>query len=67
MALYLCGTLPVCSTGSNTHRNGHPGGDGQTGDDGEGLSGKCLRQLLLVLCPEMSDAFCVNLHWTFDQ
>lgn len=26
-------------TGSNTHNNGHPGGDGQTGDAGEGTGG----------------------------
>ncbi|KAL4227006.1 hypothetical protein ACF0H5_014982 [Mactra antiquata] len=26
-------------TGSNTHNNGAPGGDGQTGDDGEGTGG----------------------------
>jgi len=26
-------------TGSNTHNNGHPGGDGQTGDAGEGRGG----------------------------
>ena len=26
-------------TGSNTHNNGHPGGDGQTGDAGEGREG----------------------------
>jgi plastocyanin len=26
-------------TGSNTHNNGHPGGDGQTGDAGEGQGG----------------------------
>ena len=25
--------------GSNTHNNGHPGGDGQTGDAGEGRGG----------------------------
>ena len=27
-------------TGSNTHNNGNPGGDGQTGDAGEGTGGK---------------------------
>ena len=27
-------------TGSNTHNNGQPGGDGQTGDAGEGTGGK---------------------------
>jgi hypothetical protein len=26
-------------TGSNTHNNGNPGGDGQTGDDGQGQTG----------------------------
>merc|ERR1712228_446380 len=26
-------------TGSNTHNNGNPGGDGQTGDDGQGRGG----------------------------
>nr|XP_006822468.1 PREDICTED: protein DD3-3-like [Saccoglossus kowalevskii] len=26
-------------TGSNTHNNGNPGGDGQTGDDGQGTTG----------------------------
>jgi hypothetical protein len=26
-------------TGSNTHNNGNPGGDGQTGDDGQGQGG----------------------------
>lgn len=26
-------------TGSNTHNNGAPGGDGQTGDDGQGATG----------------------------
>ena len=29
-------------TGSNTHNNGAPGGDGQTGDAGEGTGGKLL-------------------------
>ena len=28
--------------GSNTHNNNNPGGDGQTGDDGEGQGGKPL-------------------------
>ena len=28
--------------GSNTHNNGNPAGDGQTGDDGEGKAGKFL-------------------------
>jgi hypothetical protein len=27
-------------TGSNTHNNGSPGGDGQTGDDGQGKKGR---------------------------
>ena len=27
-------------TGSNTHNNGNPGGDGQTGDAGEGRGGQ---------------------------
>ena len=26
-------------TGSNTHNNGNPGGDGQTGDAGQGTGG----------------------------
>ena len=30
---------PHTVTGSNTHNNGAPGGDGQTGDAGEGTSG----------------------------
>jgi len=29
-------------TGSNTHNNNNPGGDGQTGDAGEGQGGLCL-------------------------
>jgi len=29
----------VCYTGSNTHNNGQPAGDGQAGDDGEGKGG----------------------------
>ena len=29
-------------TGSNTHNNGPPGGDGQTGDAGEGTGGTCM-------------------------
>lgn len=29
-------------TGSNTHNNGNPGGDGQTGDAGEGKGGKIM-------------------------
>ena len=29
-------------TGSNTHNNGNPGGDGQTGDAGEGRGGQYL-------------------------
>ena len=32
--------FPVLSPGSNTHNNGNPGGDGQTGDAGEGRGGK---------------------------
>lgn len=27
-------------TGSNTHNNGNPAGDGQAGNDGEGREGK---------------------------
>jgi len=30
----------IPTLGSNTHNNNPPGGDGQTGDDGEGTTGK---------------------------
>lgn len=33
-------------TGSNTHNNGNPGGDGQTGDAGEGTGGNF--ELLII-------------------
>ena len=32
--------LHIQWTGSNTHNNGAPGGDGQTGDAGEGTGGE---------------------------
>ncbi len=35
-------------TGSNTHNNQNPGGDGQTGDAGEGTGGKWFQNLMLV-------------------
>jgi hypothetical protein len=31
--------LHIQWTGSNTHNNGNPGGDGQTGDAGQGATG----------------------------
>ena len=31
--------LHIQWTGSNTHTNGHPGGDDQTGDAGQGKTG----------------------------
>ena len=34
-------------TGSNTHNNGAPGGDGQTGDAGEGTGGKNVAMSIL--------------------
>ena len=40
--------IPVA--GSNTHNNGNPAGDGQTGDDGEGKAG-----MFLVLSPRILD------------
>lgn len=42
-------------TGSNTHNNGNPGGDGQTGDAGEGRSGTDRHNFLELLNP--SDNF----------
>ena len=36
-------------TGSNTHNNGNPAGDGQAGDDGEGKAGECLTNFKPVL------------------
>ena len=32
-------------SGSNTHNNGQPAGDGQAGDAGEGNAGECGSQL----------------------
>ena len=36
-------------TGSNTHKNGNPGGDGQTGDAGEGRSGTDRNNVVQIL------------------
>lgn len=36
--------------GSNTHNNGAPGGDGQTGDAGEGTGGERSYQCMFLLC-----------------
>ena len=38
--------LVICSTGSNTHNNGEPAGDGQAGDDGEGTRGENRKKTL---------------------
>lgn len=35
-------------TGSNTHNNGNPGGDGQTGDDGRGRGGTDRHNVVLL-------------------
>jgi hypothetical protein len=35
-------------TGSNTHNNGNPGGDGQTGDDGQGQTGTDRNNMVLM-------------------
>lgn len=41
-------------TGSNTHNNGAPGGDGQTGDAGEGKGGTDRHNLLQLLNPSQN-------------
>jgi len=40
--------------GSNTHNNGAPGGDGQTGDDGEGRGGSDRSNLVQMLAMDHS-------------
>jgi len=42
-------------TGSNTHNNGNPAGDGQAGDDGEGTGGTDRNNLVEI--PELEDNF----------
>ncbi len=43
-------TLLLLFLGSNTHNNGAPGGDGQTGDAGEGTGGRWGSYLGETLC-----------------
>jgi hypothetical protein len=49
----LLPTAPQCLhfqwCGSNTHNNGNPGGDGQTGDDGQGRGGSDRSNLVQML------------------
>lgn len=44
-------------TGSNTHNNGNPGGDGQTGDAGEGRGGSDRHNLMQMLDESLSYPF----------
>ena len=39
------------SPGSNTHNNNAPGGDGQTGDAGEGTGGEYEKPTMLLVHP----------------
>merc|ERR1711941_266662 len=43
--------------GSNTHNNGNPGGDGQTGDAGEGRGGSDRHNLMQMMDESLSYPF----------
>merc|ERR1719264_710318 len=44
-------------TGSNTHNNGNPGGDGQTGDAGEGRGGSDRHNMMQMIDESKSYPF----------
>ena len=56
--------------GSNSHDNGNPGGDGQTGDAGEGTGGE-LKVVIIIYNYYFSKfnrqglLFCIELHLYF--
>ena len=45
--------LNIWFPGSNTHNNGAPGGDGQTGNDGEGKAGKMFSEIKSLVEPNL--------------
>ena len=47
-------SLTLC-VGSNTHNNQSPGGDGQTGDAGEGTGGMCVCVVVIYLIESSTD------------
>jgi len=51
--------------GSNTHNNGNPGGDGQTGDDGEGRGGSDRSNLVQMM--KMDESYPVTYDKISDE